>query len=439
MRVLDGPFSGKVGVVQELDGKGGARVMLGLLAVRLDVKDIVACAKGRERPPAIVVAPQAAASAVLRAKLTTPAGVGHRNIERISGLTEPPTPPPPLDSRRRSGASSGATSRSTSSGTVMLAVFQLAMNRIDWQSKGAIDARLRRRPGDAWKPAAIILVLALVAFVVRVASRWYVFNAGRDAEYELRYELLRKLHQLGAAFYRKMPAGEIMSRSTSDLQQVRMLFGFGVAQRRQRRLRVRERAAGHAQREPQAHARVPAQPAARHAHLAHASRAASTRACARTRPSLGRMSDVLQANLAGVRVVRSFALEERERDRFEETNRAYLEREPRARAPARLVRADHRRRSRRIGILVFFWYGSSLLLRGPGAGGLSQGAFFAFWSAFARMTWPMIAVGFALSIVQRGRAGFDAPARRLRRRARGRRRPVAARSARRRRAACRRT
>jgi hypothetical protein len=49
VRVLEGPFSGKVGVVQELDGKGGARVMLGLLAVRLAVKDVVACAEGRVR------------------------------------------------------------------------------------------------------------------------------------------------------------------------------------------------------------------------------------------------------------------------------------------------------------------------------------------------------------------------------------------------------
>ena len=50
VRVLEGPFSGKVGLVQELDGKGGARVMLGLLAVRLAVKDVVACAEGRARP-----------------------------------------------------------------------------------------------------------------------------------------------------------------------------------------------------------------------------------------------------------------------------------------------------------------------------------------------------------------------------------------------------
>jgi hypothetical protein len=50
VRVLEGPFAGKVGVVQELDGKGGARVMLGPLAVRLDVKEVVACAEGRVRP-----------------------------------------------------------------------------------------------------------------------------------------------------------------------------------------------------------------------------------------------------------------------------------------------------------------------------------------------------------------------------------------------------
>jgi hypothetical protein len=50
VRVLEGPFAGKIGVVHELDGKGGARVMLGLLAVRLDVKDLAPCVEGRARP-----------------------------------------------------------------------------------------------------------------------------------------------------------------------------------------------------------------------------------------------------------------------------------------------------------------------------------------------------------------------------------------------------
>lgn len=50
VRVLEGPFAGKEGLVQELDGNGGARVMLGLLAVRIDVKDLVSSAQGRGRP-----------------------------------------------------------------------------------------------------------------------------------------------------------------------------------------------------------------------------------------------------------------------------------------------------------------------------------------------------------------------------------------------------
>jgi transcription antitermination factor NusG len=50
VRVLEGPFSGKVGVVQELDGKGGARVMLGLLAVRLEEKYLTMQVQGLRRP-----------------------------------------------------------------------------------------------------------------------------------------------------------------------------------------------------------------------------------------------------------------------------------------------------------------------------------------------------------------------------------------------------
>ncbi len=40
VRVLNGPFAGRAGVVQDLDGKGGARVLLGLLAVRVVVRDL---------------------------------------------------------------------------------------------------------------------------------------------------------------------------------------------------------------------------------------------------------------------------------------------------------------------------------------------------------------------------------------------------------------
>jgi len=289
-------------------------------------------------------------------------------------------------------------------GTLTLAAFQLAMNRIDWKSKAAIDILFGPSPAQVWRPATTILLLAVVAFFARVASRWFVFNAGRDAEYELRFELLRKLHQLGAAFYRKMPAGEIMSRSTSDLQQVRMLLGFGILNV----VNVVFAFASALQIMLGVSTKLTLACLVNLPLITLFSRAVSRGLFHRMRDNqaaLGRMSDVLQANLAGVRVVRSFALEERERERFEACNRDYLQ------ASLALARLRGSMQPTigsvaSIGILVFFWYGSSLLLRGPAAGGVTAGAFFAFWSAFARMTWPMIAVGFALSVVQRGRAGF---------------------------------
>ncbi len=49
VRVLSGAFANKVGVVQELDSKGRARVRLGLLAATVELRDVVASTEG-QRP-----------------------------------------------------------------------------------------------------------------------------------------------------------------------------------------------------------------------------------------------------------------------------------------------------------------------------------------------------------------------------------------------------
>lgn len=40
VRPVEGPFAGREGLIQELDGRGGARVLFGLLAVHVDLKDL---------------------------------------------------------------------------------------------------------------------------------------------------------------------------------------------------------------------------------------------------------------------------------------------------------------------------------------------------------------------------------------------------------------
>ena len=50
VRVLSGPFADKLGVIGELDGRGGARVLLGLLSTRLEITELEPVLEGRERP-----------------------------------------------------------------------------------------------------------------------------------------------------------------------------------------------------------------------------------------------------------------------------------------------------------------------------------------------------------------------------------------------------
>lgn len=289
-------------------------------------------------------------------------------------------------------------------GGVLLGVFQFSLNRIDWLSKAAIDDVFGGEPEKVTGPALFMFGLAVLAFACRVGSRWFIFNAGRDAEYELRALLLHRLHRLGTAFYRTMSAGEIMSRSTGDLQQVRLLLGFGILNI----VNVVFAFASALQVMVNVSGRLTLVSFVVLPIMILTTRTFSRQMFSRTRQnqeSLGKLSEVLQTNLAGVRVVRSFALEKRERARFDKANDAYLEASL-ALARLRGLMGPIVGATSSIGVLAFFWYGASLLQRAPEDGGISRGAFFAFWLAYGRMVWPIIALGFAIAIIQRGRAGY---------------------------------
>lgn len=291
-------------------------------------------------------------------------------------------------------------------GGLMLAAFQFSMNRIDWLAKEAIDTIFKQGHVATFVfwPAVWMLGLGIFAFVVRVASRRFVFYAGRDIEYDLRRQLLSQLHRLGTAFYRKMSTGEIMSRMTNDITQVRVLCGFGlmsiinVCFALPSALQVMLRIS----------VRLTLVSLATLPLLLLITRLFASRLFGRNRENqeaLGQLSNVVQSHVAGMRVVRSFALEEAEKERFSKFNRKYIEASL-ALARLRGAMGPIAGATSALGLLLFFTYGSRLLLKGPAEGGISSGSFFAFSLALARMTWPMISLGFVLAIVQRGRASY---------------------------------
>jgi ATP-binding cassette subfamily B multidrug efflux pump len=212
--------------------------------------------------------------------------------------------------------------------------------------------------------------------------------------------LLDRLHVLGPAFYRKMPSGEIMSRATNDLTQVRMLLGFavlnsvntgfGLVSSLAITLRISVKLTL---------ATLSILPL-----LIVVTRRFSKQMFGLTRANqaaLGKMSNRVQASLAGMRVVKSFALEDVEMASFQEVNQDYLKK---SLALARLRGAMFPIMGSiaSLGTVLFFLYGGHLILTHE----ITTGAFVSFFNAIQRLMWPLMALGFVTGMIARGRAAY---------------------------------
>lgn len=75
--------------------------------------------------------------------------------------------------------------------------------------------------------ALIIAALAVLHCVTRVFSRTMMMNAARIIEYNIRNDLFARLTRLDLSFFSVSRSGDILSRFSNDLTNVRMLAGFG--------------------------------------------------------------------------------------------------------------------------------------------------------------------------------------------------------------------
>jgi ATP-binding cassette, subfamily B, multidrug efflux pump len=286
-------------------------------------------------------------------------------------------------------------------GLVLLAIYQYSQYWFDTRLSRAIDAAVGGDSTTAYQIGFALVSVAVVALGIRVLSRMAIFNGGRIAEYELRRALLAQLQRLGPSFYGKMSTGDIMSRATNDLVQVRLLFGFGVlncintvfafASALAVTLRISAKLTA---------ASLFTLPLLLFAVWAFAR--AMFRKQRENQDAIGQMSALVQSSIAGVRVVRSFALEEEEQRRFERANDDYLVKTL-GLARLRGLMFPVMQAITALGTIVVLWYGGHLMLDGE----MTAGNFLAFFRALNRLTWPLISIGFLSSLVSRGRASFE--------------------------------
>ena len=196
-------------------------------------------------------------------------------------------------------------------------------------------------------------MFAIATAMTRIASRVWIFNAARAAEYDLRSDLFGHLMTLSPGYYRDHPTGDVMSRLTNDVQTVRAMWGAGLVHLANAIDRVRDRAdvmmlgsTGWSRCcviLPYPLIFVVGQ-ALSQADLPHA--------CATVQAELGALSARIQEDLGAIQVIKTYGLEDVRRKGFLEGSKRLLDKNMAA-AKVRIqlgpiaqhARADRRSRS----------------------------------------------------------------------------------------------
>jgi ATP-binding cassette subfamily B multidrug efflux pump len=248
--------------------------------------------------------------------------------------------------------------------------------------------------------AVLLFVVTAVQGVFTFLQRRILVAVSRHVEADLRDDYFAHLEKLEPAFFHRYATGDLLARSASDLAAVRMVCGPAIMYSTNTVATAAGALAGMIWIDPKLTlVAVAALPVVAVVTKMFGDRIHKLYEIVQR--ELAQLSARAQENLAGVRVVRAFAREERERETFGERNREYVASNL---SLARWQTAFFPVLQLMIGVsfAAVLGFGGARVL----AGILTLGQLVTFHFFLAKMVWPMIATGWVTSLVQRAAASF---------------------------------
>ncbi|MBU0507463.1 ABC transporter ATP-binding protein/permease [bacterium] len=284
----------------------------------------------------------------------------------------------------------------------LIAVFNNAVGALaPWIVKLAIDS-LSQTPSSAILAKYALLLVAVVAVAcgLRFLLRKILIGMSRHVELDLRNSVFAHLQRLSASFYNRNRAGDLMARLTSDLERVRYVLGPGIMYPLDTVTVGVFSLAMMLLISPKLTLIVLISAPVISVSVFFLGRI-TYRLHGRIQDQFSELSAHAQENLAGVRVVRAFAQEEREIGRFGELNEEYIRRNiAMVRVQALFMPV----------MALFFEIGTAVILFFGGWGiihaQLTLGDFVGFVGYLGMLAWPMIAIGWVANLYQRGAASM---------------------------------
>ena len=254
---------------------------------------------------------------------------------------------------------------------------------------------------DVLRQAALIIGLATLMGGMRLWSRMLVFGVGRQVEADLKQRIFEHMLRQEPGWVQTTGSGEVISRATSDVENVRRLLGFAV-------LSLTNTALAYALTLP---AMLAIDPLLSLAALGLYPLMLLTvrlfggqmmRQQRKQQQSLAKLSDLIQEDLSGISAIKIYGQETTERQAFAERNRSYRD------DALQLART----RSTLFPLLEGISSVSLLLLLALGSGQLESGRLsigdlVALILFVERLVFPTALLGFTLNTFQTGQVSLE--------------------------------
>ncbi|MBM5790201.1 MAG: ABC transporter ATP-binding protein [Cyanobacteria bacterium M_surface_10_m1_298] len=254
---------------------------------------------------------------------------------------------------------------------------------------------------DVIRQAAIIVALATAMGAVRLVSRMLVFGVGRQVEANLKQQIFDQMLRQEPGWVQSTGSGEVISRATSDVENVRRLLGFAV-------LSLTNTALAYALTLP---AMLAIDPLLSLAAVGLYPLMLVTvrlfggrmmRQQRRQQEALAQLSDLIQEDLSGISAIKIYGQERTERTAFESRNRRYRD-DALQLARTRSTLFPLLEGISSISLLLLLALGSGQLANGR----LSIGDLVALILYVERLVFPTALLGFTLNTFQTGQVSLE--------------------------------
>ncbi len=246
-----------------------------------------------------------------------------------------------------------------------------------------------------------ILSLGVAMALLRYGWRNLLMGSARNMEKRIRDELFRRVLSLDMAYLDKVKPGDIMAHAVSDINHIRMAFGFGLIVLVDIILLGGATLAIMIATHPKltAFAMIPmplliivTKNLGNKMHTFHTS----------AQKSFSMLTELVRESFAGIRIIKVFNFEDLTGQKVKQASRDYFKKNLKRAFITALLRP----------MLILFFNASTLIIIFYGGflvmqDNLTPGELAAFLQYLGILAWPIIAIGWLTNLFQRGMASLD--------------------------------